>query len=78
MDLEETGYQASFSRLGASEVNRADPLAEVQDPGTYMARALAACSKANPGRIGPLVQAVPQDLAQSFLSLATSEGLQFS
>ena len=50
-DLEETGYQASFSKLGASEPAKKDPVAVVNDPGVFMARSLAECSAAHPGKV---------------------------
>jgi len=52
VDLEETGYQASFSKLGASEPPRRDPVADVNDPGTFMAQSLATCSASRPGVVG--------------------------
>lgn len=76
VDLEESGYQASFSKLGASEAVRRDPLPEIQDAGTFLARELAQCSQRHPGRIGPLVQAVPQDLAQHFMGIMGRENVQ--
>jgi exportin-2 (importin alpha re-exporter) len=51
VDLEETGYQASFSKLGASEPVRNDPIPDVADPGVFMAKSLSECSKANPGKV---------------------------
>lgn len=53
LDLEETGYQASFSKLGASEPPRRDPVADVADPGVFMARSLVECSQAHPGQVSP-------------------------
>lgn len=50
-DLEETGYQASFSKLGASEPARQDPVPDVSDPAVFMARSLAECSHAHPGKV---------------------------
>jgi exportin-2 (importin alpha re-exporter) len=51
LDLEETGYQASFSKLGASEPPRRDPVADIADPGVFMARSLVECSQAHPGQV---------------------------
>jgi exportin-2 (importin alpha re-exporter) len=50
-DLEETGYQASFSKLGASERARPDPVAHVAEPRTYLATSLVAASQARPGQV---------------------------
>lgn len=50
-DLEETGYQASFSKLGASERARSDPVAHVAEPRTYLATSLVAASQARPGQV---------------------------
>lgn len=50
-DLEETGYQASFSKLGASERARPDPVAHVSEPRTYLATSLVAASQARPGQV---------------------------
>lgn len=50
-DLEESGYQASFSRLGASERARPDPLAHVADPRAHLASQLVQASQARPGQV---------------------------
>lgn len=47
-DLEAVGYQASFSRLGASEAPSADPLADVGDVQTLLAQGLSSASRARP------------------------------
>lgn len=48
---QEEGYQASFSKLGASERAREDPVAYVVEPRTYLAEALVACSISHPGKV---------------------------
>ncbi|KAK9897295.1 putative importin-alpha export receptor [Cystobasidium minutum MCA 4210] len=75
LDLEESGYQASFSKLGASEPARRDPVADVTDPGAFMARSLAECSQRHPGQLPSLIQAVPQDLSSHFMTIVANEGL---
>ncbi|KDE04885.1 hypothetical protein MVLG_04744 [Microbotryum lychnidis-dioicae p1A1 Lamole] len=73
-DLEETGYQASFSKLGASERVRPDPVAHVVDPQAHLARQLSELSQAKPGQIRPLVEAVDPEFAQPFLAYLSSNG----
>lgn len=51
VDLEDTGYQASFSKLGASERARLDPVAHIAEPRTYLATSLVAASQAHPGQV---------------------------
>lgn len=50
-DLEETGYQAGFSKLGASEKARPDPVAYVDEPRNYLATALVEASQSHPGKV---------------------------
>ena len=78
VDLEESGYQASFSKLGASEPIRRDPVPQVNDPGVFMAQQLAECSARHPGQIGGLLQAVPQEMVQHFKAIMSRESLQLS
>ncbi|ORY84121.1 putative importin-alpha export receptor [Leucosporidium creatinivorum] len=75
-DLEETGYQASFSKLGASERARPDPVAHVAEPRTYLATSLVAASQARPGQIRPLVEAVGPEFATPFLSYLSANGFE--
>ncbi len=49
IDPEDTGYQASFSKLGASEKARPDPVAYVAEPRAHLAQSLVATSKLKPG-----------------------------
>lgn len=51
VDPEDTGYQASFSKLGASERALADSVAHVEEPRTYLATSLVATSAAHPGQV---------------------------
>lgn len=50
-DADDPGYQASFSKLGASERARPDPTAHIVEPRTYLATSLVATSAANPGKV---------------------------
>ncbi|KAI5479889.1 importin-alpha export receptor [Pseudohyphozyma bogoriensis] len=74
LDPDDTGYQASFSRLGASERVRPDPVAYVPEPRTYLATSLVAKSHAHPGVIRPLVGAVTAEFANPFMSYLSSNG----
>jgi hypothetical protein len=66
-DLEEPGYQASYSRLLASESKKPDPTAAaVPDPRTFFAQELSKTSQANPGRVPALLGAVPPPHGDAF------------
>jgi len=56
LDPEDTGFQSSFSKLGASERNTHDPVADVKDEKLYAAQQLSKASQSRPGVIGPLIQ----------------------
>jgi exportin-2 (importin alpha re-exporter) len=51
LDPEETTFQASFSRLGASESTVRDPVANVPDAKMFLSKQLAAASARNPGKV---------------------------
>lgn len=51
---QEEGYQASFSKLGASERVKEDPVAYVAEPRSYLAESLVACSISHPGKVRSL------------------------
>lgn len=51
LDPEETTFQASFSRLGASESTVRDPVANVPDAKLFLSKQLAAASARNPGKV---------------------------
>lgn len=70
LDLEETGYQASFSKLGASEPPRRDPVADISDLGVFMARSLVECSQAHPGQVCLLFSVYTTFLADVRLPLS--------
>lgn len=48
---EAAGYQASFSKLGASERPRADPVAYVDEPRMWLAKGLEEASRREPGKV---------------------------
>lgn len=50
-DAEEVGYQASFSKLGASETSRPDPVQHIAEPRSYLATSLVATSQSRPGQV---------------------------
>lgn len=51
VDPDELGYQASFSKLGASEPAKRDPVASVTDARDYLTKSLASASQAKPGKV---------------------------
>ncbi|KAM0752941.1 putative importin-alpha export receptor [Meredithblackwellia eburnea MCA 4105] len=73
-DADDTGYQASFSKLGASERVRPDPVAHVQDARAYLAQNLVAKSQSHPGQIRPLVLATGPEFANPFLTYLAANG----
>lgn len=50
-DLEEQGYQASFSKLGAAEKVKTDVVGFIEEPRVYLAASLVATSAAHPGLV---------------------------
>lgn len=82
-DEEMLGYQASFSRLGASERARPDPVAHVTvDAKTYLAQNLARLASSSSSgssssniNVGQLMGACPQDVVGPFLEFAQGQGL---
>ncbi len=48
-DPEESSFQSSFSKLGASETKVEDPVPEVSDPQRFLSKELAAKSASRPG-----------------------------
>lgn len=50
-DAEDISYQASFSKLGASESVRPDPVGHVAEPRAYLAVSLVAASQSRPGQV---------------------------
>ncbi|KAI0088382.1 importin alpha re-exporter [Irpex rosettiformis] len=72
IDFEEqnTGYQASYSRLAASEGAKLDPVAYVRDPREFLGQELVRLSKTDP-RVKALLAANP-DVAPFVQGLANS------
>lgn len=58
IDPEDVGYQASFSKLGASEKPREDPVGYVQDPRAHLAKGLEELGKTQPGKVRATLPAV--------------------
>ncbi|KAH8927183.1 hypothetical protein BT69DRAFT_1330631, partial [Atractiella rhizophila] len=67
-DLDEStlGYQAAFSKLGASETTQEDPVKRVADVRNYLAVEIGNAAKRHPGKIGPLIDKVSPEFAQPF------------
>lgn len=55
LDPEESTFQASFSKLGASESTARDPVANVPDAKLFLSKQLAEASARNPGKVGSLI-----------------------
>ena len=55
LDPEDTSFQASFSKLGASESTVRDPVANVPDAKLFLSKQLAEASKRNPGKVGNMI-----------------------
>lgn len=51
LDPEESSFQASFSKLGASEPASRDPLAQIPDAKVYLSSRLAETSRRHPGKV---------------------------
>ncbi|KAK4706174.1 exportin-2 (importin alpha re-exporter), partial [Phenoliferia sp. Uapishka_3] len=76
VDPDDTGYQASYSKLGASERVRPDPVAHVPEPRTYLATSLVATSQQSPGQIRPLVLATGPEFATPFLTYLSTNSFE--
>ena len=76
-DLEATGYQASFSKLGAAEPNvkaaSAAIEAKIGDARPLLANQLGALCEARPGVIPPLLGNVPEQLMTPFSEYLASQ-----
>ena len=59
VDPDDPGYQASYSKLGASERVRPDPVAHVPEPRTYLATSLVTTSQAHPGHVSSFSLCLP-------------------
>ncbi len=51
LDPEEATFQASFSKLGASEGRPRDVLSDIADPKRYLSKSLAEASAKHPGKV---------------------------
>ncbi|MBZ6398064.1 MAG: hypothetical protein LBF18_23950, partial [Pantoea sp.] len=58
IDPEDVGYQASFSKLGASEKPHEDPVGYVQDPRAHLAKGLEELGKTQPGKVRAIMPAI--------------------
>ncbi|GAA5824131.1 hypothetical protein JCM5353_006154 [Sporobolomyces roseus] len=81
-DLDEAaaglGYQASFSKLGASEKPKEDPVAWCKDPKEWLAKGLQELSSRQPGRLPTLMQAVNPQFATPFMQYLSSNGIDLA
>ncbi|GAA5939353.1 importin-alpha export receptor [Sporobolomyces koalae] len=81
-DLDEAaaglGYQASFSKLGASEKPKEDPVAWCKDPKEWLAKELQAVSASQPGKIPALMQAVNPQFSTPFTQYLTANGIDLA
>ncbi|GAA5913683.1 importin-alpha export receptor [Sporobolomyces salmoneus] len=81
-DLDEAaaglGYQASFSKLGASEKPKEDPVAWCKDPKEWLAKGLQAVSASQPGKLPALMQAVNPQFSTPFTQYLTSNGIDLA
>jgi len=53
LDPEESTFQASFNKLGASEPAARDPVASIPDAKLYLSQQLAVTSDRHPGKVSP-------------------------
>ncbi|KAI5449860.1 importin-alpha export receptor [Naganishia albida] len=72
LDPEESTFQASFSKLGASESRARDPVEGVPDAKLFLSKQLAAASARNPGKFASFMQAVPQESLAPFVAYMQS------
>ncbi|KZO99252.1 putative importin-alpha export receptor [Calocera viscosa TUFC12733] len=67
-------YQASFSKLSASAVREADPVAYVSEPRVFLSEQLAKLSAAKPGVVSPLMARVDRSLSGPFIQFMATNG----
>lgn len=72
VDVEDSSFQASFSKLGASEPPTRDVLASIPDAKTYLSSQIAEASARNPGKFQVLMQPLPQETLQAFSAFMAS------
>lgn len=71
------GFQASFSKLGASEKAQHDPIPGVPESRKYASKKLAETAKARPGALPPLIQQAQQQEEKTvteFVNYMSSNG----
>ncbi|GAA5820705.1 hypothetical protein JCM11251_003120 [Rhodosporidiobolus azoricus] len=78
IDPEDTGYQASFSKLGASEKPREDPVRHVDDVKRWLAKGLEEAARREPGKLPTLMQSVAPEIAQPFAHYLSQNGIDLS
>ncbi|GAA5958061.1 hypothetical protein JCM21900_003574 [Sporobolomyces salmonicolor] len=78
VDPEDTGYQASFSKLGASEMKRTDPVDYVQEPREWLAKGLVEAGRRDPGKVPALLRTVNPEFATPFMQYLASNGIELA
>lgn len=73
-DPDDLTYQASFSKLGASEAPKSDPLAQMGDPRELLTSQLLRSSQAAPGKVAQSFSYVVSIDADCFSSAVWSPG----
>ena len=68
LDPEETGFQSSFSKLGASEKSGYDPVKDVVDEKLFASKQISGRSGERPGIVRP-----PNELSDSSSRIAGSD-----
>ena len=74
LDPEESGFQASFARLGASEAKVHDPVKDVKDERLFASNELARRSKERPGAVSHCAKMQRQDHPNGFSCRLWSSG----
>ncbi|KAK4047944.1 importin-alpha export receptor [Microbotryomycetes sp. JL221] len=79
-ELEETGYQTSFSKLNASQqpIKKNSIVSNVNDVKFYLAQNLIRLSQSRPGQVQPMIEACGSELAGPFLTYMNQNGLTLS
>jgi exportin-2 (importin alpha re-exporter) len=56
LDLEESGYQATFAKLATATPVKEDLFPSITDPAVFLAQSILALSQRQPGKVGALAQ----------------------
>ena len=56
LDLEESGYQATFAKLATAAPVKEDAFASIPEPTVFLAQGIVALSQRHPGKVGALAQ----------------------